>query len=359
MKELQNTLQLPLVPNEVKEEARRLYDQAIQQGTPPNTARAYKSDFAYFAAWHKAHFGQLPGELPWAVEVLLVFVGHHALGQMPPAVALDLVEQGRLRTDDEGLVKFGTVSTLERRLASLSTLHQLAGVPDQLNPRRDPRVREMLKRARKSAAAAGRRVRKPKAATRPILDRLLEACDNEKLVGVRDRALLLFAWASGGRRRSEVCDALVQDLTETRDPEAPGKIAYWYHLPRHKGDPQGEGADLPVTGRAAEALEEWLRGARITEGPIFRSLDRWGHLGDSLSPEAVRGIVKRCAARAGLDPAVFSPHSLRSGFATESGLQGVPEAEARAMTRHKSVAVFAGYQQPGNLLRSKASRMAG
>ncbi len=104
MKELQNTPRLPLVPSEVKEEARRLYDQAIQQGTPPNTARAYKSDFAYFAAWYKAHFGELPAEIPWAVEVLLVFVGHHALGQMPPAVALDLVEQGRLRTDDEGLV---------------------------------------------------------------------------------------------------------------------------------------------------------------------------------------------------------------------------------------------------------------
>ncbi|MCH9647731.1 MAG: site-specific integrase [Deltaproteobacteria bacterium] len=359
MNDLQTTPQRPLVTREVKEEAKRLYDQAIAQGTPPNTARAYKSDFAYFAAWHEAHFGELPGELPWAVEGMLVFVGHHALQEMPEDVVERLVEQGRLRRDEEGRVKMGTVSTLERRLASLSTLHQLAGVPDHLNPRRDPRVREMLKRARKSAAAAGQRVRKPKAATRPVLDRLVGACNDLELAGVRDQALLLFAWATGGRRRSEVCAALVQDLTETRDPENPEQIAYWYHLPRHKGDPQGEGADLPVTGRAAEALEYWLRVSEISEGPIFRRIDRWGNLGDSLSPEAVRLIVKRRAQQAGLDPAAFSPHSLRSGFATESGLQGVPEAEARAMTRHKSVAVFAGYQQPGNLLRSKASRMAG
>lgn len=39
------------------------------------------------------------------------------------------------------------------------------------------------------------------ALTRDVLEMLLASCD-DSLRGLRDQALLLFAWASGGRRRS-------------------------------------------------------------------------------------------------------------------------------------------------------------
>ena len=40
---------------------------------------------------------------------------------------------------------------------------------------------------------------------------ILDTC-GESLKGIRDRALLLFAWASGGRRRSEVTGATMKNL---------------------------------------------------------------------------------------------------------------------------------------------------
>jgi hypothetical protein len=62
-----------------------------------------------------------------------------------------------------------------------------------------------------------------------------------------------------------------------------------------------------------------------------------GHLGAALSPSAVRDIVIRRGALAGL-PAGFSAHSLRSGFVTEASLQQVPLADTKLMTGHRSVA---------------------
>jgi hypothetical protein len=44
------------------------------------------------------------------------------------------------------------------------------------------------------------------------LDALLATC-TDGLLGVRDRALLLFGWGSGGRRRSEIASATRENLT--------------------------------------------------------------------------------------------------------------------------------------------------
>jgi len=50
---------------------------------------------------------------------------------------------------------------------------------------------------------------------------MLATCD-ESLEGVRDRALLCFGFASGGRRRSEIAAADMQDLRRT----APDSYVY-------------------------------------------------------------------------------------------------------------------------------------
>lgn len=345
------------VSQAVQAEADRLFSELTRKGTAPNTARAYATDFRYFTSWHQAALSEEP-HIPIAAEVLQLFVGQHVEG-LPDDVARAMLEDGFLKVGPEGQAVTGKVSTLRRRVSSLSRLHKLAGVPDDINPARELKVTSMLGSAAKIAAAAGERSRKARPITREILDRLLETCEDDSLKGKRDRALLLFGFAAGGRRRSEICAAVLEDLHVSLDPNFPQALAYEYYLPRHKGDQVGDGANLPLKGRAAVAMKGWLEAAGIREGRIFRSVDRWENLGEELTEDGLNRIVKARAAAAGLDPAAFSPHSLRSGFATESGLQGVPEAEARAMTRHKSVAVFAGYQQPGNLLRSKASRMAG
>ena len=57
-------------------------------------------------------------------------------------------------------------------------------------------------------------------------------------------------------------------------------------------------------------------------------------------------IVKRRAVLAGLKGG-FGAHSLRSGFVTEAGKQGMPLPAVMAMTEHRSVASIIGYFQAG------------
>ena len=66
----------------------------------------------------------------------------------------------------------------------------------------------------------------------------------------RDRAVILFGWASGGRRRSEISDADLKDL------EASGEN-FIYRLPKSKTDQKGKGSTLPINGMASIALKDY------------------------------------------------------------------------------------------------------
>ena len=90
------------------------------------------------------------------------------------------------------------LNTLVHRIAVLSKAHQLAKAP---NPCADPLVRELLAQTRRAYAKRGARPRKQRALTKDPLQAVLATCD-DTLRGKRDRALLLFAWATGGRRRA-------------------------------------------------------------------------------------------------------------------------------------------------------------
>ena len=113
------------------------------------------------------------------------------------------------------------------------------------------------------------------------------------LVGKRDRALLLFGWASGGRRRSEIVAASFENVR--RDG-----AGFVYELGRSKTNQSGrrEPKDFkPIQGAAAEALQAWIEvlfSYRITEGALFRAIRHERILG-----AAVRlvGARDRAAAR--------------------------------------------------------------
>lgn len=185
-----------------------------------------------------------------------------------------------------------------------------------------------------------------------MLEQLLDTCD-DSLRGRRDRALLLFAWSSGGRRRSEVAGADMRHL------RAVGPQEFIYTLAHSKTNQSGRDAPenhKPVTGRAAQALADWLRAAAIQEGPIFRRIRKGGHVGEPLSPAAVRDIVKQRCALAGVE-GDFSAHSLRSGFVTEAGRQNVPLPDTMALTGHSSVNTVLGYFRADSALSNRAARL--
>jgi hypothetical protein len=69
---------------------------------------------------------------------------------------------------------------------------------------------------RKTARLIGDGPRKKAAARSEVLETLLATCD-DSLAGVRDRALLLFGWSSGGRCRAEIARAELADLEWTHE----------------------------------------------------------------------------------------------------------------------------------------------
>jgi integrase len=290
--------------------------------------------------------------LPVPVPVVLQFVVDHVervegtarAHDLPPAIDAALVSAGF--KDHEGPPKLATVT---HRLSVLSKAHTLQGEP---NPVRATEVQELMRRVRRAHAQRGELPRPKPALTKDPLEAMLATC-TDGLVGKRDRALLLFAWASGGRRRSEVTSAVVEQLF------AIDANTYLYRLTHSKTDQTGAGSHIekPVLGVAATALTAWLEAAGITSGPIFRRI-RGSVVAEPLEPQAVRTIVKRRAALAGLK-GDYSAHSLRSGFMTEAGRQNVPLGEAMALTGHRSVQTAVRYFQAGAVERSQAGNLLG
>ena len=207
-------------------------------------------------------------------------------------------------------------------------------------------------RARRAANKRGERPTKKTAITKRELDALIATCD-ESLDGLRDRALLYFAFASGGRRRSEVAAADFSALRKVGDRQ------YVYRLEFSKTQQAGAKSnstpDKPILGVAADALEAWMVASGLKDGAIFRRV-RGSTVGAGLSPAAVAEIVQRRAARAGLQ-GDFAGHSLRSGFVTEGGRQGVALPAIMAMTEHRSVASVIGYFQAGGVQDNPAARL--
>jgi len=323
----------------VADKVRRLLD----DGTPPNTRKAYASDMRYFWAWCSAIGWADEPVLPVPPEVVARFIADHLEG-LDEEVDRDLVERGV-----KARLGRHSINTIDRRVSTISSFHKAKGLP---NPCADPMVVQIMSKARKAAARRGERPRKKKAVIRSILDRMLETCGADRLIDLRDAAILLFGFASGGRRRSEIAEATMENLEAVGD-------SFIYHMGITKTAQEGDGGSIPVAGRAADALRAWLEASGITEGPIFRSIDRHGNVSrDGLTGRTVARIVQNRARLAGLDPKLYGGHSLRSGFLTEVGLQGKSLLEAMALSRHKTVQVAAGYHQAGAALHNTTANIA-
>jgi integrase len=201
-----------------------------------------------------------------------------------------------------------------------------------------------LKLTIRLAARGAVRERRPKssrAVTADILDKLLAACQGDSLRGLRDQAILMVAFASGGRRRSEIatlrCEQIAKEEPHvTSDGARLPKVSIRLDRPDTSG---GNGAQtVYLVGRPVEILAEWLRHANIKSGSVFRGITPKGNLLQrGLDPRTINDIVKRRVAAAGLDPSEFTAHGIRSGYLRDAGDRGIPLAEAMEQSRHRSV----------------------
>ena len=339
-----------LEPTELSDVTQRAVEDLLREGESINTMASYKSALRYWAAWYGIRYGgQI--QLPVPSPCVLQFIVDHAERTSDKGLVFELpalIDQTLVQAGYKGKLGALAHNTLVHRMAVLSKAHRLRELK---NPCQDPAVRELLSRTRKAYAKRGALTQKKEALTKSPLQAILATCD-DSLRGKRDRALLLFAWASGGRRRSEVTGADMRFLKPI--PEG-----FVYNLVYSKTNQAG--VDLPennkpLLGAAALALADWLQASGIGSGGIFRSVRKGGHLGEALSPAVVRAIVKERCALAGIEGA-FSAHSLRSGFVTEAGRQQVPLADTMAMTGHHNVATVMGYFRANASVRNAAANL--
>lgn len=313
--------------------------EVIRDYTSENTKRAFNGDIVYWQAWLSAiGFNFKTDKI--TVSILKHFIIQH-IEEMNPEVDKVLVDQGYKS-------KLGTHSleTIKRRIASLSVCLEL----DKLeNPCRDKEVKLLLKRF---TALYGGKGRKKKAITKDILEDMLLTCKGH-LIDIRDKAVLLFAFSSGGRRRCEITDADMSNLTETSEGD------YLYNLCESKTNKTGEDDYKPIKGRAAKALRDWLEVSGVKDGAIFRSVGKGGDIRGALSGNDVRRIVKKRAKLAGYDENQFSAHSLRRGFVTEGAKQGKPIGDIMKMTSHKSVSTAMKYYEAGSIINNSCAELVG
>ncbi|HFF2105187.1 site-specific integrase [Pseudomonas aeruginosa] len=331
-------------------EARAAAAAFVAAGTAANTVRSYRSALAYWTGWlqlrYRRHLEDGPLPEAVAVQFLLDHLARPDAGGwvhlLPAAIDTALNDAGI--KSKLGALRYNTV---RHRLAVLAKWHELKG---WASPTESAAVKTLLREARKAQARQGVSVRKKTAAVREPLEAMLATC-SDGARGLRDRALLLLAWSGGGRRRSEVVGLQVGDVRQL-DAET-----WLYALGATKTETEGVRRELPLRGPAAQALAEWLLIAPASTGPLFRRVYKGGRVSsEGLSGDQVARIVKRRAALAGL-PGDWAAHSLRSGFVSEAGRQGVPLGEVMAMTEHRSVPTVMGYFQAGTLLSSRATHL--
>lgn len=333
----------------------------VNEGMGVNTLRALTSDLAYLQAWALA---ATQSSLPWpAPEALLLkFVAHHLWDPqkrmtdpehgMPETVAQNLRDQGFLRAAGPH-----APDTVRRRLATWSTLTKWRGLNGSFA---SPALKSALRLAVR-ATPRPRKRKSAKAVTGDVLSKLMDTCRTNSLRDVRDRAILMVAFASGGRRRSEIAALRKEQLS----PEAPIPVdggpplpSLAIHLGRTKTTTGEQDDVVYLTGRPVEALNAWLAAAKIDKGSVFRAIDRWGNVSRRpLDPKAINDIVKQRAEIAGLDPTEFSAHGLRSGYLTEAANRGIPLPEAMEQSRHRSVQQASSYYNNAQRRSGRATRL--
>jgi site-specific recombinase XerD len=304
------------------EEIGRQATKYLTQAKAENTLRAYQADWADFVGWcEKYRRTPLPA--------------------LPETVAFYLADRSQTHK----------TSTLERRLAAIAEAHRAANLEP---PNKAAQVRLVWHGIRREKGTA--QSHKKPALTKLIREMLARLPDS--LLGVRDRALLLLGFA-GAMRRSELVGLDVTDVAIADE----GLVVV---IRKSKTDQVGAGRRIGIPfGEHPEtcpvrALRTWLDESAVDSGPLFRSVNRHGHVRETrLSDRAVADVVQRSIAAAGKNPRGFAAHSLRAGLITQAAMAGVGERAIQDQSGHKSLTVMRRYIRDGSLFRENAAAKVG
>ncbi len=218
----------------------------------------------------------------------------------------------------EKLTELGWRSaTIRQTIASIATIHTLNNYS---NPTTNSDVKLALKRMHRKI---GRFSKQANGTTKEILEEIIAVTDNS-LRGCRDRALLLIAYDTMCRRSELVnirLDNIAQLKTFSKDSSPPTVI----FIEQSKTDQEANGRWLKISGRASDALNDWLKASKIKDGYLFRGIGRRDNITSSLTAGQICRIYKHLARRVGFDETFInnvSGHSMRVGAAQDLLLSG-------------------------------------
>tara|TARA_E500000178_G_scaffold244448_1_gene240845 strand:+ start:220 stop:1173 length:954 start_codon:yes stop_codon:yes gene_type:complete len=293
----------------------------LKNSKASNTLRAYKSDFNDF-------------------KIFCIKHGLNFLPSEPKIISLYLTH----------LSKNLKISTLRRRIVSISMVHKLRG---HYLDTKHPIIVENLMGIRRVKGS----IQKGK---KPLLINHLKSLINvineqkiDEIKKFRDKSIILIGF-SGGFRRSELISINHDDL-EFVDEGL--KIT----IKKSKTDQLGEGMTkgLPYfddeTFCPVVNIKKWIEISKIKSGPIFRRFSKGSNLTEKrLTDQSVVLLMKEYLNLAGIENKNFSGHSLRSGFATVAAESGADERSIMAMTGHKTTQMVRRYIKVANIFKNNA-----
>ena len=310
--------------NEILTDIKSLHEETLnnlKNSKANNTLRAYKSDFKDFGAFCVKHgFKSLPSE----PKIVSIYLTH--------------------------LSKDSKISTLRRRLVSISMVHKLKG---HYLDTKHPIIIENLMGIKRVKGS----IQKGK---KPILinhlKSIINVIDDKKInerKKLRDKTIILIGFG-GGFRRTELISIDYEDLEFV--PEGLKII-----IKRSKTDQFGEGMikGIPYFNNESYCpvanLKKWLDISNVKSGPIFRRFSKGSTITDNrLTDQSVALLIKEYLNLAGIENKNFAGHSLRSGFATVAAESGADERSIMAMTGHKTTQMVRRYIREANIFKNNA-----
>jgi integrase len=304
-------------PSEAALEARLAeYARGADGAYAENTVRALRSDILIYTRWC-ADRGLCP--LPASPATLAAFIDARATERAP--------------------------ATVRRSVSSVAFYHRAA---DLVPPTGAPAVRLALKRM---ARTYGTRQKQAEPLNRPALDRMLDTVSpSARLIDARNAALAAVAYDTL-LRRSELVGLRVEDIA--RAPDGSGSVL----VRQSKTDQAGEGAVKYLAADTLRLVAAWLTAAGLTEGALFRAVDKAGRVGSPLQGQEVPRLFRQLAGAAGLELRA-SAHSTRVGACQDMIAGGFEIGEVMQAGSWKTTVIVARYSERLLVQRGAARKLA-
>ena len=298
----------------------------LRSALAENTRIAYAKMWAIFSGWCCKNDCDPGNATPDEIADFLVHLSS------APRATNSTIKQGEP-------LSMGTIQLI---VSAIKHHYASGGSP---SPTDDPKVKAILRGLSRSGDCSVRQVH---ALREHHIDAMLACCDRKaskpatNLIGLRDGAIISVGFACA-LRRSEICGLTVPDVAITDDRQR-----MIVTIKKSKTDRAGRGQKIPVPEgkniRPISRLTAWLEASEISEGHVFQTMRRGGHLrGSPMHHSDIPRLIKHYAKAIGLCPENIAGHSLRAGFITSASAHHARLDKIMEISRHTNPATVMKY----------------